>query len=191
LVSDPCTRILNPGKSLQLPKAILDESGVERILAQPDLRTARGYPDRVILEMLYASAIRREEAAHLRLEDVDTERGFPIVREDKNRKDRAVPIGAAVCALVQTYTVGVCKDWLGAARDRHLFLNRFSQGTGPNAILHVVHQYSHAANIDRAVSTRTFRHDCATHMLRADAPIRHLQEMLGHASIKPRRSTRA
>jgi hypothetical protein len=38
--------------------------------------------------------------------------------------------------------------------------------------------------IDRAVSTHTFRQSCATHMLRAGAPIRYLQEMLGHASIE-------
>jgi integrase/recombinase XerD len=42
----------------------------------------------------------------------------------------------------------------------------------------------HAANIGRAISTHSFRHSCATHVLRAGAPIRHLQEMLGHASIE-------
>jgi integrase/recombinase XerD len=184
LVSDPSKRIPNPRKPQQLPKAILDEAKVEHILAQPDLRTARGYRDRVILEVLYSSGIRREEAAHLRLEDVDTEHGFLIVREGKNRKDRAVPIGTSVCVLLQTYIVGVRKDWLGADRDRHLFLNRFGRGMGPNAVWHVVHKYARIANIDRAVSTHTFRHSCATHMLRAGAPIRHLQEMLGHASIE-------
>jgi integrase/recombinase XerD len=184
LVSDPSKRIPNPRKPQQLPKAILDEEEVERILAQPDMQTARGYRDRAILEVLYSSGIRREEAANLRLEDVDTEHGFLIVREGKNRKDRAVPIGASVCTLLQSYIVGVRKDWLGAGRDRHLFLNRFGQGMGPNAVWHVVHKYARAANIDRSVSTHTFRHSCATHMLRAGAPIRHLQEMLGHASIE-------
>jgi site-specific recombinase XerD len=67
----------------------------------------------VILEVLYSSAIRREKTAHLRLEDVDAEHGFLIVREGKNRKDRAVPVGASVCALLQTYIVRVRKDWLG------------------------------------------------------------------------------
>ncbi len=65
LVSDPSKRIPNPRKPQQLPKAILDEAEVEHILGQPDLRTARGYRDRVILEVLYSSGIRREEAAHL------------------------------------------------------------------------------------------------------------------------------
>jgi integrase/recombinase XerD len=59
---------------------ILDEAEVLRILGLPDLHTASGYRDRVILEVLYSSAVRREEAAHLRLEDVDTAHGFLIVR---------------------------------------------------------------------------------------------------------------
>ena len=184
LVSDPSKRIPNPRKPQQLPKTILDEAEVGRILAQPDLRTPRGYRDRTILEVLYSSGIRREETARLRLEDVDTQHGFLIVREGKNRKDRAVPIGMSVCRLLETYIVGVRKDWLGAGRDRHLFLNRFGQGMSPHAVWHVVHKYASTAGIDRAVSTHTFRHSCATHMLRAGAPIRLLQEMLGHASIE-------
>lgn len=184
LVADPSKRIPNPRKPQQLPKAILDEAEVQRILAQPDLHTPSGYRDRVILEVLYSSAIRRAEVAHIQLDDVDTEHGFVIVREGKNRKDRAVPIGAGVCALLETYIAGVRVDWRGAERDRHLFLNRFGHGMGPMAVWHVVRKYSRAANIDRSVSTHTFRHSCATHMLRAGAPIRHLQEMLGHASIE-------
>lgn len=184
LVADPSKRIPNPRKPQQLPKAILDEAEVQTILAQPDLHTATGYRDRVILEVLYSSAIRRAELAHIQLDDVDTGHGFLIVREGKNRKDRAVPIGANVCALLDSYIAGVRADWPGVDRDRHLFLNRFGQGMGPNAVWQVVRKYSRAANIDRAVSTHTFRHSCATHMLRAGAPIRHLQEMLGHASVE-------
>jgi len=184
LVSDPSKRIPNPRKPQQLPKAILDEAEVASILAQPDLRTATGYRNRVILEVLYSSAIRREEAAHLLMEDVDTAHGFLIVREGKNRKDRAVPIGGGVCELLQSYVAGVRAEWPGASRDRHLFLNRFGQGMSPIAVWQVVRKSVRAANISRAVSTHTFRHSCATHMLRAGAPIRHLQEMLGHASIE-------
>ena len=53
-----------------------------------------------------------------------------------------------------------------------------------SAVFEVVRKSVRAAHISRSVSTHTFRHSCATHMLRAGAPIRHLQEMLGHASIE-------
>jgi integrase/recombinase XerD len=138
----------------------------------------------VILEVLYSSAIRREEVANLCLDDVDTTHGYLIVRNGKNGKDRAVPIGASVCALLDTYIAGVRADWIGAERDRHLFLNRFGRGMGPNAVWNVVRKYVQIANLGKPVSTHSFRHSCATHMLRAGAPIRHLQEMLGHESIE-------
>jgi integrase/recombinase XerD len=54
----------------------------------------------------------------------------------------------------------------------------------PNAIWHVVHKYAAAAQLKKPVSTHTFRHSCATHMLKNGAPIRHLQELLGHASLE-------
>jgi integrase/recombinase XerD len=54
----------------------------------------------------------------------------------------------------------------------------------PQAVAQVVHKYAQRAGIEKAVSTHTFRHSCATHMLRNGAPIRQLQEMLGHASLE-------
>jgi integrase/recombinase XerD len=54
----------------------------------------------------------------------------------------------------------------------------------PNAIWHVVRKYARGAGIEKRVSTHTVRHSCATHMLRNGAPIRQLQEMLGHASLE-------
>jgi integrase/recombinase XerD len=184
LVADPSLRIPNPRKPQQLPKAILDENEVQRLLAAPDLHTPTGFRDRVMLEVLYSSAIRRKEVAGLKLDDVDTTHGYLIVRNGKNGKDRVVPIGASVCRLLETYLAGVRADWINASRDRHLFLNRFGHGMHPMAVWQVVHKYAEALGLDKAVSTHTFRHSCATHMLRAGAPIRHLQEMLGHESIE-------
>lgn len=184
LVADPSAKIPNPKKPHALPKSILEPREIEKILAQPDLTSARGYRDRVILEVLYATAMRREEAASLRLDDLDTESGYVVIRQGKGRKDRVVPIGASVCQLIDTYVAGVRADWIGSENDPHLFLNRFGQKMDPNAIWQVVHKYAQAAQLKKHVSTHTFRHSCATHMLRNGAPIRHIQELLGHASLE-------
>lgn len=184
LVTDPAKRIPNPRKPRQLPKAIMDPQEVDRILSLPNMRSPTGYRDRVILEVLYSSAIRREEAARLLLADVDMENGFLTVRQGKNGKDRAVPIGADVCRLLESYIAGVRAEWLRADEDAHLFLNRYGYGMEPAAVWHVVRKYARAAGIEKTVSTHTFRHSCATHMARAGAPIRHLQELLGHESIE-------
>lgn len=184
LVADPSKKIQHPRIPQRFPKVIMDQDDVQRIMAQPNLQTAQGYRDRVILEVLYSSAVRRDEAARLLLDDVDTEHGFLMVREGKYRKDRAVPIGASVCKLLESYITGVRADWMGAEKYPHLFLNRFGQGLGPATVARIVRQHSRAAGIDKPISTHTFRHSCATHMVRAGASIRHLQEMLGHESIQ-------
>jgi integrase/recombinase XerD len=184
LLADPSAKIPRPKKPRRLPRAIMDAKEVESILAAPDMTASRGYRDRVMLEILYSTAIRREELAKLHLNDIDPDGGYVFIREGKGRKDRVVPLGKSVCALLQNYLIVIRPDWIGADRDKHLFLNRWGKGMDPNAVWHVVRKHARAAGIDKPVSTHTFRHACATHMLRNGAPIRQLQEMLGHASLE-------
>lgn len=184
LVSDPSKRIPNPKKQKHLPRSILEPKEIQAIMKQPDMSTATGYRDRVILEVLYSTAMRREEAANLKLDEVDTETGYATIRDGKGGKDRVVPLGESVCQLIETYLAGIRADWIGAENDQHLFLNRWGQQMDPNAIWAVVRKHARAANLKKPVSTHTLRHSCATHMLRNGAPIRHLQEMLGHESLE-------
>lgn len=184
LVSDPSEKIPNPKKPQQLPKAILEPREIQKILRQPDMSSATGYRDKVILEVLYSTAIRREEVANIKLVDLDTESGYIMIREGKGRKDRVVPLGENVCQWIDTYLIGIRSDWINSDNDNHLFLNRFGQGMSPMAIWCVVKKYAKAAKLRKPVSTHTFRHSCATHMLHNGAPIRHIQEMLGHASLE-------
>lgn len=184
LLASPAAAIPRPRKPSRMPSAIMDIKEVERVMTQPDMRTPRGFRDRVILEVLYSTALRREEIANLLITDVDTEGGYVFVREGKGAKDRVTPLGQSVCDLVKSYLAGVRAEWINAAKDHHLFLNRWGKGMEPNAVWHVVRKYVKLAGLEKAISTHTFRHSCATHMLRNGAPIRQLQEMLGHASLE-------
>ncbi len=184
VVGDPSAKIPNPKKPQQLPKAILEPREIRKILRQPNMSTATGYRDKVILEVLYSTAIRREEVANIKQQDLDTESGYIIIREGKGRKDRVVPMGENVCQLIDTYQIGIRADWINADNDPHLFLNRWGQGMSPNAIWAVVNKSVKTAKIKKPVSTHTFRHSCATHMLKNGAPIRHIQELLGHVSLE-------
>jgi integrase/recombinase XerD len=184
LLADPSKNIPRPKKPRRLPRSIMETKEVERMLAAPDTTTLRGYRDRTILEVLYSTALRREEVANLLIDDVDTDGGYVYVREGKGGKDRVVPLGQSVCDLVKSYLTGIRPEWANAGKDKHLFLNRWGKGMDPQAVAQVVHKYARRAGIEKPVSTHTFRHSCATHMLRNGAPIRQLQEMLGHASLE-------
>jgi integrase/recombinase XerD len=54
----------------------------------------------------------------------------------------------------------------------------------PNGIWAVVKRCVALSGIKKNITTHTFRHTCATHMLKNGAPARHLQEMLGHESLE-------
>lgn len=54
-----------------------------------------------MLDILYSTGIRRAELVHLKIYDLDAERGTIMVRQGKGRKDRMVPIGERAIAWTQ------------------------------------------------------------------------------------------
>jgi integrase/recombinase XerD len=184
LLFDPSAKLTNPKRPKRLPKAILETTEVDSMTCLPDLHTLRGFRDRVMLEILYSSALRREEIANLTLNDVDTQTGYVQVRSGKGGKDRVVPVGKSVCDLIESYLKGIRPEWPNANRTDALFLNRWGNKMNPIAVWSVVKKYAKLANIQKPTSTHTFRHSCATHMVRNGAPIRHIQELLGHESLE-------
>jgi integrase/recombinase XerD len=57
------------------------------------------------------------------------------------------------------------------------------QKTSAHALLDLVKHYARIAGIEKKVTTHTFRHSCATHMLKGGADIRFVQKMLGHKQL--------
>ncbi len=66
----------------------------------------------------------------------------------------------------------------------YLVLNRWGMKMTPTAVWAIVKKCTHLSGIKKNVTTHTFRHSCATHMLKNGAPIRHIQELLGHESLE-------
>jgi integrase/recombinase XerD len=183
LISDPAESIQLPKKPKRLPKVILSAVEVKKLLQAPDTRTNRGYRNRIILEILYDTAIRRAEVANIKLHDLDLAAGY-IHITGKGDKDRVVPLSRRVCELVQNYILMVRHQFVTGSDPGFLILNRWGQKMDPNGIWAVVKRCVRLAGIKKNVTTHTFRHTCATHMLKNGAPTRHLQQMLGHESLE-------
>lgn len=183
LVRDPGKTIKLPQKPKRLPKVILSGNEIRKLMDAPNIRTNRGYRNRIVLEILYDTAIRRSELSDIKINNLDLNAGFIHVR-GKGDKDRVVPLSKRVCRLVENYIMMVRPDFLRGKDSGHLILNRWGQKMDPNSIWAVVKRCVYLAGIRKTVSTHTFRHTCATHMLKNGAPVRHLQEMLGHESLE-------
>ena len=183
LLHDPGARIQLPRKPKRLPKVILSAKDVKKLIEAPDTHTNRGYRNRIIIEILYDTAIRRSELANIKVMDMDLQSGF-IRIQGKGDKDRVVPLSERVCELVRNYLLAVRPCLIRDNNNDYLLLNRWGKKMDPNAVWAVVKRCTYLASLRKNVSTHTLRHTCATHMLKNGAPVRHLQEMLGHESLE-------
>jgi integrase/recombinase XerD len=183
LVNDPSEAIRMPKKPKRLPKVILTEKEIHKLLTAPDMRTSSGWRNRIVLEILYDTAIRRAEIASIRLADFDLNAGYILIH-GKGDKQRVVPVSARVCELIQTYVLMIRPKFISGDDPGYLILNRWGRKMNENGIWAVVKRCARLAGIKKNVTTHTFRHTCATHMLKNGAPVRHIQEMLGHESLE-------
>lgn len=180
----------NPAKEIQyakapqsLPKIILTKQEAKKIIQQPDINTLIGYRDRVMLEVLYSTGIRRNELRNLKLADVDYQGGYVRVNHGKGDKDRVVPLGKIACRYIENYIKGVRIEFCKAKDNPYLFLSKKGNCISKNVVGWLIEKYAQQANLKKHVTCHTFRHSCATHMVRSRANLRHVQEILGHRSL--------
>ena len=129
LIHDPAETIKLPKKPRRLPKVILSAKEVQQLLEAPDRHTNRGYRNRIIVEILYDTAIRRSEIAAIKVTDLDLDSGY-IQIHGKGDKDRIVPLSQRVCGLVRNYIIGVRPDFITDKDNDYLILNRWGKKMG-------------------------------------------------------------
>lgn len=183
LPHDPAKQVSYAKEPKSLPKIILTKQEIKKIIKQPNVKTLLGYRDRAILEVLYSTAIRRNEIRDLETKDVDYEEGYLRVNQGKGDKDRVVPLGKIACRYLENYIKGIRPEMLKKEKLKVLFISKKGNRMSKNVVGDLIEKYTRRANIKKRVTCHTFRHSCATHMVRNKAGIRHVQEMLGHKSL--------
>ncbi len=183
IISDPTRGIPYAKEPKTLPKSILTPHEARKILKAPDTKSVIGYRDRTMLEILYSSGIRRTELRNLTLNDVDYNEGYIMVRRGKGGKDRVAPIGRIASRYLENYIKTVRPELVKIPSNTYLFLSVRGNKINTNTTWRVIKKYAKKAKIRKNVHCHTFRHTCATHMLKNKAGIRVIQEMLGHESL--------
>jgi len=184
LVSDPSRDVSYARTPKRLPRSILTGPEVKKMIRAPNTKTATGYRDRAIIEVFYSTGIRRNELINLQLADVDYHDGLVRVNSGKGSKDRVVPIGRIACRYIENYVKQVRPMLVKNPTDNHLFLTMNGTKISENRLWELIKIYSKRSKIKKNITTHTFRHTCATLMLKNKANIRHIQELLGHSSLE-------
>jgi len=171
-----------PSKGMQIPKSLYSVEEIEAILQQPMLFGIKGLRDRAILECFFATGIRRGELARLNIDDIDF-LGQLIRVQGKGNKERLVPISQRGCEWLAFYIGKIRPMFAFLASGKALFLANNGKRYVPGKISDMASQYVRLAGFDRTGACHLYRHNTATTMLDNGADLRHIQEMLGHASI--------
>jgi len=183
LARDPAEGLEYARVPHRLPRNVLTPQEAKRILESVDCSTALGLRDRTILEVLYATGIRKEELRHLTVGDVNLEEGLLRINLGKGGRDRVVPLGVVASRFLESYIKGVRPDLLSRANTDRLFLSYRGQPLDPHTVGSLVARHARAAQVKKHVTCHVWRHTCATHLIQNHANLRHVQDLLGHRSL--------
>ena len=178
---DPTALVASPRLPRSLPKS-LSEAQVEALLDTPDLRTAEGQRDRVMLEVLYATGLRVSELVALPMAALSLDMGVVRVL-GKGAKERLVPLGEEALDWLGRYLKGARGDLLDGRHSAALFVTRRGGPMTRQAFWLRLKRHAVQAGIRSAVSPHVLRHAFATHLLNHGADLRVVQMLLGHADI--------
>jgi len=177
----PTLLFIRPGREKKLP-VVLSRNEVNEILGNIRLLCYR-----VCLTTIYSCGLRLSEGTHLKVEDIDRDRGYISIRQSKGHmgnKDRNVPLPKKTIALLRG-------QWLSHRNKVWIFPSagrggkNMSCATTPisNSSVQVAFRKAlKTAGINKKATVHTLRHSWATHLLEAGINLRLIQAWLGHST---------
>ena len=177
---NPSTKLV-PEKSTQKLPQILTSKEVDLLLAQPEFIDAKGYRDRAMLELLYATGIRVTELIDLNITDVNLAEG--VIRCHSRDKERYIPMYPKAVKALSDYLELVRPQMIAMPDEEALFVNVGGERMSRQGFWKLIKHYQKKAKIEKEITPHTLRHSFAAHLLENGADIHAIQEMLGHADI--------
>lgn len=183
IVESPAELISASRRDNSIPGTLSPEQ-VDRLLAGPDQNTPIGCRDKALLELLYATGCRASEISSLRMTDMHLAESFCTCR-GKGDKERIVPLGRRAIEALRTWVDANRATFAAHTSQASAYVLLSSRGNRLSRmrIWEIVRLHAMKAGLPNDISPHTLRHSFATHLVVGGVDLRHVQEMLGHASI--------
>lgn len=181
---NPASNIQPPRLPERLPSEILTQAEAKRLLEKTPIIKPRDIRDRAILEVLYATGIRRAELLGLNIYNADLKTATLKIENGKGGRERIVPLTTSAVAAIKLYLSESRGKFVANVGQNALFVSsRSGKALSDNDLLRIVRKAAKKADIKKRVSPHTLRHSCATHLLQERADIRQIQKLLGHKKL--------
>ena len=163
-----------------LPTSVLQHKQIRKLIRKIDTTSQSGWRDRVILELLYSTGVRANELITMTVDTVDLENAL-IKVNGKGDKQRIVPVGKTALRCLESYIKAIRPFWRGNHKTRALFLNTVGKPLNWQNLQRMIR--SRCSGLDVRVTAHTFRRSCTTELIRNNANLYHVKDLLGHESI--------
>jgi integrase/recombinase XerD len=154
----------------------------------PYLYEALAQRDKAMLSVLYGCGLRRNEAVHLDISDIQADKKYIYVRKGKNYKERIVPINATGLTHLQNYLYESRPRFLQNEKEEAFFISqRGKRISGQTMLLRVKLLIQRVDNIElksKEIGLHTLRHSIATHLLQNGMKLEAIAKFLGHSSLE-------
>lgn len=164
----------------KLPQ-ILTGREIELLLSQPVCVDAKGFRDKAMLEVMYATGMRVTELISLDVDDVNLDLG--IIKCNGAKRSRLIPLYPMALRALATYLRDVRSSMISDPDETALFVNVGGARMSRQGFWKILKHYQETAHIEKEITPHTLRHSFAVHLLENGADVGSLQELMGHCDI--------
>lgn len=186
LRTDPMQDMQGP-KPLKTVPNVLSYNQVKILFEQPDLAYYLGFRDRVMIELLYSSALRISELVALNRSDVDL-KNLRVRILGKGKKERIIPITKNASEWIEKYLNHPEREMESPKHQPQvdkeaIFLNKWGKRLSGRSADRLFETYFKQSGLSGKVTPHTIRHTIATHWLEKGMDLKTIQTLLGHSNL--------
>lgn len=172
-------RALKTSKKVEVP---FSEKEMVAMLSEIPFEDGfEGTRDKLIIELLYTSGMRRAELVNLKLNDIDLQ-GRTLKVLGKRNKERIIPLLPSTITQINSYLQHRSELEKGM-ESPYLFLTKGGLKIYETLVYRVINKYFSLVSPKVKKSPHILRHTFATHLLNRGADLNSVKELLGHSSL--------
>ena len=184
--NNPTISLVSPNKGTSIPQFLTEEDINTLLKKMSSDESVNGRRNLAMLELMYATGIRVSELVSLNTKDINYEEGY-IRCLGKGSKERLISIHEYAKNTLLYYTLEIrpllVPHKKATVFENALFLNNRGQRITRQGFWLIIKKCATDAHLQINLTPHTLRHSFATHMIQNGAPLRFLQEILGHSNI--------
>lgn len=168
---------LKTSHQIQVPFSVKE---IERVINDRDeIENFESVRNRLVVELLYSTGMRRSELINLKLVDIDS-RNLTVKVLGKRNKERYIPLLKSICDNLNKYLEYRSELEL---KESYLFLTKKGKKLYDTLVYRIINNYFSRVSSKVKKSPHIIRHSFATHLLNEGADLNAVKELLGHSSL--------